>query len=199
LATYPQAVERLIAAFGRLPGVGRKTAERYALHLLRGPSRQARELAAALGAVSLVTTCSTCRNLTESDPCPICADPHRDPSTICVVETPADLSAMESAGTYRGRYHVLAGGLDPLEGVGPEETKVAELAARVAGGGVREVIVATSPTVEGEATADMVARALSRHGVPVTRLGYGVPVGADLKYMDELTLSRSLESRRKME
>lgn len=199
MATYPRAVERLISALSRLPGVGRKTAERLALHLVRGPKNVAAELAAALGAVGQVTTCGICRNLTERDPCPICADPGRDPSTICVVETPADLSAMESAGSYRGRYHVLAGGLDPVDGLGPDDVKVGELLRRVEAGGVREVIIATSPTVEGEATADLVARGLAGRGAVVTRLGYGVPVGADLKYMDELTLSRSLEARRKLD
>ena len=189
-----------MAALARLPGVGAKTAERLALHLVRAPAEEVRALARAIARVKdEVTTCSVCFNLAESDPCPICADPARDNGVLAVVETPADLMALEAAGSFRGRYHVLAGALSPLDGVGPDHLRLKELKARVAGGRVREVIVATNPTVEGEATADLVARALGPSGVLVTRLGYGMPVGGDLKYMDGLTLSRSLASRRRLE
>lgn len=188
-----------MAALGRLPGVGRKTAERLALHLVRAPEAQARELAQALTRLRQeVRACSSCHNLTDRDPCPICADPARDASTLCVVETPADLAALEETGAYRGLYWVLAGALSPLEGVGPAELSLDGLGARLRGGGVREVIIATNPTVEGEATADLVAEALAGAGVAVSRLGYGVPVGGDLKYMDGVTLSRSLAARNKL-
>lgn len=197
---YPRGLQNLMAALGRLPGIGPKTAERLALYLVRAPGEEARALARAIARLKEeVATCSLCFNLAESDPCYICADPGRDPGLIAVVETPADLMALEAAQSFRGRYHVLAGALSPLDGVGPEHLRLGELLARVKAQPVREVIIATNPTVEGEATADLVARALANTGVLVTRLGYGVPVGGDLKYMDGLTLSRSLASRRKME
>ena len=197
---YPRAVEALIASLCRLPGVGRKTAERLALHLVRAPAEEARGLAAALGAVKeQVRACSLCRNLADRDPCAICADMGRDQSLLCVVESPADLAALEAAGSFRGRYFVLAGALSPLEGVGPDNLHLDQLIKRVKQGGVREVIIATNPTVEGEATADLLARSLESSGVSITRLGYGMPVGGDLKYMDGLTLARSLASRKKVE
>ena len=197
---YPKSLAALIHALGRLPGIGPKTAERLALHLLRAPDEEVRALARALARIKdQVRACSVCFNLAESDPCPVCADPGRDANQIMVVETPADLAALEAAGSYRGRYHVLAGVLSPLEGIGPQHLRLNELVARVRQGGVREVILATNPTVEGEATADLAARALADCPVSVTRLGYGVPVGADLKYMDPVTLGRSLASRRRLE
>jgi len=197
---YPKPLSALVAALGRLPGVGPKSAERLALHLLRLPAAEVRALAQAMLRVKEeVRACGLCGNLAESDPCPICADPERDPAQIMVVETPADLAALESARSFRGRYHVLAGALAPLEGVGPRELRLAELVARVRAGGVTEVIVATNPTVEGEATADLVAKSLAACAVNLTRLGCGVPVGADLKYMDPITLGRSLAGRRRLE
>ncbi|MCB2228065.1 MAG: recombination mediator RecR [Desulfarculaceae bacterium] len=196
---YPKAVNNLVHALSRLPGIGNKTAERLALHLVRAPAAEVQALARAVAGVGGVTTCGVCFNLTERDPCPICADPGRDAATICVVESPADLAALEGAGSFKGRYHVLAGALAPLDGVGPEELRLDQLVRRVRQGGVKEVIIATNPTVEGEATADLVARSLEGLGAAVTRLGYGVPVGGDLKYMDGLTLSRSLESRRRLD
>jgi recombination protein RecR len=197
---YPRAVEGLIAALGRLPGVGRKTAERLALHLVRAPAEEARGLAQALARVKEeVATCSLCRNLADRDPCGLCADPARDDSLLCVVTSPTDLAALEAAGAYRGRYYVLSGALAPLEGVGPEELSLGELKARLGRTGVREVILATNPTVEGEATAELIAEALRPSGVAITRLGYGMPVGGEMRYLDGLTLSRSLESRRRME
>ncbi len=200
MALYPKALQELIAALSRLPGIGRKTAERLSLHLVRAPESEARRLSQALARLrDQVRTCQVCRNLADSDPCPICSDPARDSATLCVVETPADLSALEAAGTYQGRYFVLAGALDPLEGVGPGELNLQDLVGRVKDGGVTEVIIATNPTVEGEATADLVRRSLQPSGVTITRLGYGMPVGGDLKYMDGVTLGRSLEARKKME
>lgn len=197
---YPKGLSALIAALGRLPGIGPKSAERLALHLLRLPAAEVRGLAQAMLRVKEeVRACGICGNLAESDPCPICADPARDPAQIMVVETPADLTALETAHSFRGRYHVLAGALNPLEGIGPRELRLAELVARVKAGGVAEVIIATNPTVEGEATADLVAKSLAACAVNVTRLGYGVPVGADLKYMDPVTLGRSLAGRRRLE
>lgn len=197
---YPRGLQALMAALGRLPGIGPKSAERLALHLVRAPAEEVRALARAIARVKEeVATCSVCFNLAESDPCPICADPTRDDGLLAVVETPADLMALEAAKSFRGRYHVLAGSLSPLDGVGPEHLRLRELVSRVRALAVREVIIATNPTVEGEATADLVARALAGSGALVTRLGYGVPVGGDLKYMDGLTLSRSLASRRKLE
>jgi len=197
---YPRAVEALIASLGRLPGIGRKTAERLALHLVRAPSEEARALASALTAVKQqVHACSLCRNLADRDPCTICADPNRDQSLLCIVESPADLAALEAAGSFKGLYFVLAGALSPLEGVGPDSLHLDELVKRAKQGVVREVIIATNPTVEGEATADLLARTLEPSGVSITRLGYGMPVGGDLKYMDGLTLARSLASRQKVE
>lgn len=200
MALYPRALEDLIQAFSRLPSIGRKTAERLALHLVRAPASEARTLSSALERLSgQVLTCSVCRNLADRDPCPICADPARDPATLAVVETPADLSALEAAGAYKGRYFVLAGALDPVSGVGPDEIRINDLVKRVRAGGVKEVIIATNPTVEGEATADLVRQALAGCNLTITRLGYGMPVGGDLKYMDGVTLGRSLAARCKME
>ncbi len=197
---YPRAVQELITALGRLPGIGRKTAERLALHLVRTHPDESRALARAVANVSQqVRTCGMCRNLADRDPCAICGDPNRDHGKLCVVESPADLAAMESAGVYRGLYFVLAGALSPMDGVGPADLGLDQLLRRVGRGGVEEVILATNPTVEGEATADFIARSLAETGIMVTRLGYGIPVGGDLKYMDGLTLARSLESRKKLD
>lgn len=196
---YPHAVQELITALGRLPGIGRKTAERLALHLVRSHPDETRALARAVANVSQqVRTCGMCRNLADRDPCAICGDPNRDHSKLCVVESPADLAAIEAAGAYRGLYFVLAGAISPMDGVGPDELGVDQLLLRVCRG-VNEVIVATNPTVEGEATADFIGQSLADAGVAVTRLGYGIPVGGDLKYMDGLTLARSLESRKKLD
>lgn len=185
---------------GRLPGIGRKTAERLALHLVRSHPDESRALARAVANVGQqVRTCGMCRNLAERDPCSICSDPNRDQTKLCVVESPADLAAFEAAGAFKGLYFVLAGALSPMDGVGPADLGVDQLLQRVHRGGVREVIVATNPTVEGEATADFIAQSLFETGVTVTRLGYGIPVGGDLKYMDGLTLARSLESRKKLD
>jgi len=188
-----------MGALCRLPGVGRKTAERLALHLARARPEEARALAAAVARVGAeVNTCARCRNLADRDPCVICADPARDSGLLCVVESPADLAAMEAAGAYRGLYFVLSGALAPLDGVGPGQLGLDALTRRAAEG-VRELIIATNSTVEGEATADLVAQSLARPGLLISRLGYGMPVGGDLKYIDGLTIARALESRRRRE
>jgi recombination protein RecR len=168
--------------------------------MVRSPSNEVLALAKAVARLKdEVCTCSYCHNLADRDPCSICGDLNRDDAVLCVVETPADLAALEAAGCYKGKYYVLYGALSPLEGMGPEELKPGEFFKRVRNGKVKEVVIATNPTTEGEATADMLARLLEKTEVRVTRLGYGMPVGGDLKYMDGLTLSRSLESRRKID
>ena len=196
---YPRALKNLMRELNRLPGVGRKGAERLALHLVRSGERDVRALAQALLKVTEeVLTCSVCQTLADRDPCAICADPQRDQHKLCVLESPADLAAMEAAGVYRGLYYVLAGPLAPMQGVGPDQLKLQGLVRRIKSGPVQEVIIATNPTTQGEATADLLVRELQGSGVRLTRLGYGMPVGGDLKYMDGLTLARSLEGRRKL-
>ena len=193
-------IARLVQLLGKLPGIGEKTATRLAFHVLRSPHAYARDLAEALLAVKeRVGLCSVCMNLTEADPCAICRDARRDPSTLCIVAQPTDLIAVERTAGFRGRYHVLHGVLSPLDGVGPEELRLKELLARVAGQPpVVEAIVATSPNVEGEATALYIARMLKPLGVRVTRIASGVPIGGELEYADGVTISRALEGRREM-
>ena len=191
-------IARLAMLFARLPGVGEKTAQRLAFHVLKSPPEYAQDLAAALLALRLeVRLCSTCCNLTAQDPCPVCKDPQRDSRIICVVESVPDLLAVERTREFRGRYHVLHGALSPLDGVGPDQLKIKELLPRIAGG-VEEVIVATDPTVEGEATALYLTRLLKPLGVRVTRIAQGVPMGGDLEYADQVTLARALQGRREM-
>ena len=199
MAAYPPAVARLIEALERLPGIGPKTAQRLAFHLLKQPAASVRDLADALVEVKTrVVHCSACFNVTDLDPCRICGDPGRDAGLLCVVEEPNDLMAMERTGEYRGRYHVLLGALSPLDGIGPDEIKVRELLVRVEGNHVREVILATNPNVEGDATALYLSKLLRPLGLRVTRIARGLPVGGDLEYADEVTLSRALEGRREM-
>jgi recombination protein RecR len=195
LDTGPVAdlVERLI----RLPTIGRKTAQRLAYYLLKAPDSEARELAEAIVQVrERIRPCSRCNNLTDSDPCSLCADPDRDDTTLCVVEEGHDMAAIERTSHYRGRYHVLGGVLSPLDGIGPDELHLDQLLRRVRADGVREVIVATNPTVEGEATAAYLARLLKPTGVRVSRIAAGIPVGGDIEYADEVTMSRAMEGRR---
>lgn len=190
---------RLVEQFRRLPGIGAKSATRLAYHILAMDREQSRELAAAIiDAKEKIGYCSVCFNLTDCDPCQVCRSDERDDSLICVVEEPQDVAAMERTREYRGRYHVLHGSLSPLDGVGPDELRLKELLARMSGGEIREVIMATNPDVEGEATAMYVARLLKPLGVKVTRIGHGLPVGGDLEYADEVTLSKALENRREM-
>jgi recombination protein RecR len=198
LAT-PEPIQRLIEAFHRLPGIGPKSAQRLAYHLVRTSPQEAESLARAIvEARERIHYCSHCVNLTERDPCAVCADPRRDQSTICVVEQPLDVLAIERSGIYRGVYHVLHGILNPMEGIGPEHLHIDALVARVAGGDVREVIMATNPSLEGEATVMYIQRVLAPHGVRVTRLARGLPSGADLEYADTMTLARALEGRQEL-
>ncbi len=197
VSQYPDALARLIQEFTRLPGIGPKTAQRLAFFVLRMEERDVLSLATALAdAKRKIGRCSVCFNLADSQPCHICRDLKRDQSTLCVVEEANDLVAMEKTRTYSGLYHVLEGALSPLEGVGPEALRLPELLKRVKGGQVKEVILATNPTVEGEATAMYIARLLKPLGLKITRIARGVPVGGDLEYADEVTLARSLEGRR---
>jgi recombination protein RecR len=196
--TAPTAapLARLIEAFHRLPGIGPKSAQRLAYHVLRAPREEAEALAAALLEVKdRIQLCSTCQNVTETDPCGLCDDPTRDASMICVVEEPLDILAIERAGGYNGRYHVLHGSISPMDGVGPEQIKVRELLQRLHSSEVGEIILATNPNLEGEATAAYLVRVIQPLGVRVTRLAHGLPVGADVEYADERTLSRALEHR----
>ena len=195
-------VARLIDEFNKLPGVGRKTAQRLTYFVLRAPADDARALAAALvAAKEEVAYCSTCCNITEIgvDPCDICADDRRDPTRICVVEEPLDVLAIERTGEYRGRYHVLHGAISPIDGIGPEQIRSRELIVRVAAGGIDEVILATNPNLEGEATAMYLADLLAPHVPVVSRIARGLPVGGDLEYADDVTLIRSLQGRRQVE
>jgi recombination protein RecR len=195
-------VARLIEEFSRLPGVGQKTAQRLAYHVLRTPADEARALATALVAVKEeVAYCSVCCNITERgvDPCEICADPRRDPARICVVEEPLDVLAIERTGEFRGRYHVLHGAISPIDGIGPDRIKARELIERVRETPVDEVILATNPNIEGEATAMYLADLLAPLVGSVTRIARGLPVGGDLEYADDVTLIRSLQGRRQVE
>lgn len=190
-------IARLTVLFAKLPGVGEKTAQRLAFHVLKSPAEYAQDLAAALLALRKeVRLCSICCNLTAQDPCPLCQDPQRDGRIICVVESVPDLLAVERTREFRGRYHVLHGALSPLDGVGPDQLKIKELLLRTSA--VEEVIVATDPTVEGEATALYLTRLLKPLGVRVTRIAQGVPMGGDLEYADQVTLARALQGRREM-
>jgi len=193
---FPPPIARLLRELQKFPGVGEKTAVRYVLHILRAPSEDALALAQALKDVKeRIRPCSQCFQLTEADPCDICASPRRDRRVICVVEDQASLMALERTRSYFGQYHVLGGHLSPMDGVGPEDLRVRELLARVPAQGVEEVILATNPDVEGDATALFVKRALEPMGLKVTRIARGVPMGGDLEYADSLTLGRALEGR----
>ena len=190
-------IARLIQQLGKLPGIGEKTATRLAFHVLRAPDAYARELASALVDVKdKIRLCSTCLDLTERDPCARCQDPRRDARLLCVVAHPTDLLAIDRTGGYRGRYHVLHGVLSPLEGIGPDDLHLRELLARL--DGIDEVIVATSPNVEGEATALYLSRVIKPLGIRVTRIASGVPIGGELEYADGVTITRALEGRREM-
>jgi len=194
----PKSLERLAAEFQRLPGIGAKSAARLAYHLLRGHEEDAERLARAISeSREAVRRCSVCNTLTEEDPCEICSDPQRDASILCVIEEPGNLAAIEKTREYRGRYHVLWGALSPLRGIGPEEIEVEGLVSRITPD-VKEVVIATNPNVEGEATALYLAKRLRGAGVRVTRIAFGLPVGGDIEYADEVTMARSLENRREL-
>src|ERR1041384_4282166 len=191
-------IRRLVQELARLPGIGEKTATRLAFHLIRSNHQQIRDLAQALlDATDKIRLCSVCMNMTEADPCTMCTDPRRDGETICVVATPSDLIAIDRGGHFRGRYHVLHGLLSPLEGIGPDDLRIAELVRRL-GTDVREVIIATSPSVDGEATAMYLARTIKPLGIQVSRIATGLPVGGELEYSDQATIARALAGRATM-
>lgn len=194
------AFARLAQQFRSLPGIGRKTASRLALALLDAPPERAETFAATIReARAVVRRCEVCGNLCEEEICPVCADESRDHTVVCVVQDIRAVAAFERVREYRGVYHVLGGALSPMDGIGPDKLNIASLASRVADGGVREVILATNPTIEGESTAMFLMRLLTPSGVKLTRLAYGIPVGGDLEYADEITLGRAIEGRRTME
>ncbi len=196
---FAEPLARLIEEFKRLPGIGQKSAQRLAFHVLRAPREDAERLAQALlGVKDKLGFCSVCNNISDAELCPYCRDPHRDRSVICVVEEPHNILPIETTRTYRGLYHVLHGAISPLRGVGPEQLKIKSLLERLQNGGVEEIIIATNPTVEGEATAAYLSRLLKPLGVRVTRIALGIPVGSDLEFADEVTMSKSLENRREL-
>jgi recombination protein RecR len=195
----PKPVTDLIDAFSRLPGVGPKTASRLTYYLLRAPDELSQSLATAIGDLKAKTRyCSVCYNITEQDPCELCSDAARDTTQIVVVEEPLDVLAVEKTGAYKGRYHVLHGAISPVDGIGPESLKIRELVARVEAGNVLEVIIATNPGMEGDATAMYLQRQLTPTGVKITRLARGLPTGGDLEYVDSVTLLRALQGRHEM-
>lgn len=196
---YPEPLARLIEELSKMPTVGPKTAQRLAFYVLRmAPDDAAKLSQAILDAKARIRYCSTCFHITDVDPCPICSSTTRTRAIICVVEDPRDVLAMERTREYKGLYHVLHGAISPLDGIGPDELKITELLRRVQGGEVKEVIVATNPRVEGEATAIYLAKILKPLGLRVTRIAHGLPVGGDLEYADEVTLAKALEGRREM-
>lgn len=195
---YPVAIEKLIEEFAKLPGIGYKTAQRLTLYVLNLPQDEVRGFADALvKARGTIKYCSVCGNYTDSDPCAICSNPSRDRATICVIEEPKDIMAIEKVRDYNGVYHVLHGNISPMAGRGPNDIKLRELISRI-NGDVKEVIVATNPNVEGEATAMYISRILKPLEVKVTRIAHGIPVGGDLEYADEVTLSKALEGRKEI-
>ncbi|MCX6366028.1 MAG: recombination mediator RecR [Armatimonadetes bacterium] len=199
MAQYAKPLARLVAEFERLPGIGPKSAQRLAFYVLRLSDDEARGLANAITEVkAAVGYCESCYNFTDQKLCEICRDPRRDEATICVVSDPRDLMALERMSEFRGKYHVLGGVLAPMEGIGPDQLKVRELLARLAGGHVKEIVVATNPTVEGDATAIYLANLLRPLGPKITRIAHGVPVGGDLDYADQATLIQAFEGRREL-
>jgi recombination protein RecR len=197
--SHPEPLARLIEHLQRLPGIGAKSAQRLAFHILRTPRDAADQLCAAVQDVKdRVTYCSTCNNITDVDPCAFCTDERRERHVICVVEEPQNVAAIEKTREFRGVYHVLMGALSPLQGIGPDDLKIRGLLTRVGEGGVNEVVLATNPNVEGEATALYLARLLKPLGVRVTRIATGIPVGSDIEYADEVTMSKAMEGRREV-
>ena len=199
MVATPESVTRLVSEFSRLPGIGPKTASRLTYYLLRAPVEQVQALGEAVSQLrERITFCSRCFNITETDPCPVCSDIRREQQSLCVVEEPLDVLAIERTGEYRGLYHVLHGAIAPVEGVGPEDLRIGELVARVKKEDITEVILATNPSLEGEATAMYIRRQLYPLSVRITRLARGLPMGGDLEYADAITLARALEGRQEM-
>ncbi|UCB57577.1 MAG: recombination protein RecR [Candidatus Omnitrophota bacterium] len=196
MATYTKALNRLIEEFARLPGIGPKSAERLALHILKGTLDEAKAFAyAVVRAKQSLNYCKACHNLSEEELCSVCQDLQRDKKTVCVVEEPKDVMAIEKSGTYKGVYHVLSGAISPLDGRGPEDLKIKELLSRIKQNGVREIIIATDSDAQGETTALYLARVIKRMGVKATRIACGIPAGGNLEYADQATLSRALAGR----
>ena len=195
----PGPVQQLLAALSQLPGIGPRSAERIALHIVQGDAGAARHLAQAINeARERIRNCSVCGALTESDPCSVCVDPQRDATVVCVVERPIDIFSIEKSGAFRGKFHVLGGKISPVNGVAPEDLHIADLETRLTREPVREIVLALATDVEGDATSFYLARHLASRGVKITRLAYGLPAGSGLEYADELTLSRALEGRREV-
>jgi recombination protein RecR len=193
---YPPSLVRLIKGLAKLPGIGEKTATRLALHILRSSNEDAKRLSESILEVKgKVRFCSKCFGLADTDPCRLCVNPNRDTTIICVIEQPSDLVALEKSGAFKGLYHVLHGALSPMNGIGPNDLKIKELMARVSNGKIEELVIATNTNVEGEATASYLAQILKAHPVRVTRIASGVPMGSDLKYLDEVTINRAMERR----
>lgn len=196
---YSSYVSKLIQEFEKLPGIGQKSAQRLTFHVLNLPKEQVESLAHALvDAKNKTTYCSLCNNLTDSDPCPICSSATRDHSLVCIVETPKDVAALERIREFKGVYHVLHGAISPMQGIGPENIRIKELLVRIQPEGISETILATNPNIEGEATAIYISKLLKPLGIKTTRIAYGIPVGGDLEYADEVTLSKALDGRREI-
>lgn len=199
MENYSEPIDRLINEFSKLPGIGRKTAQRLAFHVINMDIKDVTGLSKALVDVkNEIKYCSVCCNISDTEVCPICANSHRDPSTICVVEDPRDVAAMERTKDYSGRYHVLNGVISPMDGIGPDMLNIKELISRLGEGSVKEIIMATNPTIEGEATAMYISRLVKPMGIKVTRIAHGLPVGGDLEYADDVTISKALEGRREI-
>jgi recombination protein RecR len=193
---YPPSILKLIKSFSRLPGIGEKTAERLAMHILRAPRREVEQLSNRIIEVKdTIRLCSMCFGLSDTDICNICSDRTRTPSLLCVVEQPADMVAIEKSGAFTGLYHILEGVLSPMDGIGPDNIRIKELTSRIAKGGIKEVILATSTNLEGEATAAYIADRIENYPIKVTRIASGVPIGGDLKYVDQITLKKAMETR----
>ena len=199
MSMYSPSIEKLIQSFEKLPSIGNKTAARLAFYMLNASEEETNEFVSSIiNAKKNLKYCSKCYNISDTDPCPICGNPKRDPSVICVVEDVRDIIAMEKTHEFKGVYHVLHGSISPMNGIGPDDTKIKELLARLMDGTVKEVILATNPRVEGEATAMYLSKLIKPLGIKVTRIAHGIPVGGDLEYTDEITLTKALEGRREL-
>jgi len=196
MSYYPDSLLKLIKNLSRLPGIGEKTAERLAMHILRASRKEAEQLSHSIIEIKeKVKLCSMCFALSDTDVCNICSDPARTPSILCVVEQPADMVAIEKSGSFKGLYHILEGALSPMDGIGPDDIRINELITRIARDKIKEVVLATSTNIEGETTAGYIAEQLKNHPVKVTRIASGVPIGGDLKYVDQVTLKKAMETR----
>ncbi|MDX1708629.1 MAG: recombination mediator RecR [Desulfobacterales bacterium] len=196
MSHYPPSIVNLIQRIAKLPGIGEKTAERLAMHILRSPRTEVEKLSnIIIAAKNNIRLCTSCFGLSDDEICQICSDPARDAALLCVVEQPADMVAMEKSGAFNGRYHILAGALSPMNGIGPEDIRLDELIAKTERGQIKEIVLATSTTVEGEATAAYIKECLANYDVKVTRIASGVPIGGDLKYVDQVTLKKAMERR----